>query len=133
MNRLEGEIIKIRTSGSMSLVSIAVKDNIFKTILLETPVSADYLQLRKSVAVLFKETEVVIGKEITLKVSLQNRIEGIIQNLQDGELLTRIVLSTDVGELIAIITRDAVDYLNLQEGERVTAMIKTNEIMLSAL
>lgn len=131
MNRFEGEIVQVQSDESISLVSIAVDDIIFKTVLLETPESATYLQSGKKVTVLFKETEVIIGKGNNLNVSIQNRIQGEIHEIREGLLLSRLTLRTKIGELNAVITTDSVRKLALKQSDVVTAMIKTNEIMIS--
>ena len=80
---------------------------------------------------IFKESEVFIGKGIDHQISLQNKLVGTITTIAKGELLSKLVLDTTVGTITSIITANAVDQLQLIEGETVTAMIKTSEMMLS--
>jgi len=131
MNTLKGEIISIKVNGNLSLVTINVSDIIFKTIVIETPGTASYLKTGNKINVIFKETEVVIGKGLEHFVSLQNRLTGNIIGIENGALLSKLTIDTPVGNIVAIITLDAVVQLKLQLGEIITAMIKTNEIMLS--
>lgn len=132
MNSFAGTIKSINVSGSMSIAEMAMGDDILlKTIVLETPETATYLQQGAKVNVLFKETEVVIGLAAGLKVSLQNRIPGIITTIEQGSLISKIYIDTDLGELVSIISSDSVQRLRLIKGASVVAMIKLNEIMLS--
>ncbi|HEY8661558.1 MAG TPA: TOBE domain-containing protein [Hanamia sp.] len=131
MNTLKGEIISIKVNGNLSLVTINVSDIIFKTIVIENPDTASYLKTGNKINVIFKETEVVIGKGLEHFVSLQNRLTGNIIEIENGALLSKLTIDTPVGNIVAIITLDAVVQLKLQVGEIITAMIKTNEIMLS--
>lgn len=131
MNILKGEITSIKTNGSLSQVTILIKDVFFTTIVIETSSTASYLRLGNPIKVIFKETEVVIGKKTTDAISIQNRTIGEILEIEKGELLSKLILDTTVGRLIAIITSDALEQLQLQAGKKVTAMIKTTEIMLS--
>jgi molybdate transport system regulatory protein len=45
--------------------------------------------------------------------------------------LSKIVVESSVGNITSIITSNAVEQLQIKVGSQVTAMIKTNEIMLS--
>ncbi len=131
MNTLAGAITSIKVSGNISLITINVNDIIFKTMVIETPVTASWLKIDNKINVIFKESEVVIGKGLEHRVSLQNKVPGRIIEIQKGELMSKITVDTSVGNIVAIISLDAVVQLNLQVGETVSAMIKTNEIMIS--
>lgn len=116
----------------MSIVEVDMGEEIsLKTIVLETPDSASYLQAGQQVDVLFKETEVVIGLDVESKVSLQNRIPGSINSINKGELISKVKIKTPIGELVSIISSNGVKQLGLEEGNQVVAMIKLNEVMLS--
>lgn len=132
MNSLKGHIKEVEVNGSLSLVTIALSDEIFfKAIIIETPETASYLSEGHLVKVLFKETEVVIGRDIKHLISLQNQIRGEIKRIERGLLLSNIIINTPAGDISSIITTNAVDQLSLKEKLTVYAMVKTNEIMLS--
>jgi len=132
MNSLKGHIKEVHFSGSLSLVTVELSDKIlFKAILIETPKTASYLVVGQAVKVLFKETEVIVGKDMKHFISLQNRIRGVIMRIERGVLLCNIHIQTPAGDISSIITTNAVDELQLKEELSVWAMVKTNEIMLS--
>lgn len=131
MNSLKGEIEHIDISGNLSLVGIKVGDCKFKSIVVDTPETVDYLRVGGAVDVLFKETEVIIGIGDNMQISLRNKMISTIISIEKGKLLAKLVLQTNSGEVISIITSNAVDNLNLKEGLQVMAMVKTNEILLS--
>lgn len=131
MNSINGEITAIKTSGSLSKVEVTAGENKFKTIVIDTPETADYLKCGNKVKLLFKETEVAIGTGDLSNISLQNRISGTIHKLEMGDLQAKITLETEIGFIKSIITVDAVQQLNLKGGMSVTALIKTNEVMLT--
>ena len=134
MNRLQGHIVDIEVSGNLSVVTVAIDNNIrLKAIVIETPESAEYLRKERQILLLFKETEVIIGTGKNFQVSVLNRIPGKIINIEKGRLLSRIVLETDGGEITAIIGSHAVDQLRLKMDLDVTAMIKLNEVMLKEI
>ncbi|MDH7447776.1 TOBE domain-containing protein [Aquimarina sp. 2201CG14-23] len=132
MNIFSGHISEIEVNGSLSMVSVQINKHIeLKTIVVETPDTAAYLRKGNSVDILFKETEVIIAKQDNLLISIQNKIEGTIQEIEKGMLLSKLMVSTQIGEVIAILSTEAVDRLLLIEDEKVCVMIQTNEIMIS--
>lgn len=132
MNSLQGHITDIEVSGSLSIVTVRVNsENSMKAIVIETPETAPYLFHGNEVNVLFKETEVVIGLEHNLAVSMQNRIDGTIIRIEKGDLISKIRLDTSAGIIASVISTAAIGQLNLREGLFVTAMVKLTEIMLS--
>ncbi|WP_074405611.1 MULTISPECIES: TOBE domain-containing protein [Aquimarina] len=131
MNVLKGEITSIKTNGSLSLVTVDVGAVFFNTIIIETPDTAPYLKQGNHIKMIFKETEVIVGKGTEHSISIQNKAIGEIINIKKGTLLNTLTIDSTVGHLTAIITSDAADQLQLEIGEKITAMIKTTEIMLS--
>src|SRR5665647_1430963 len=101
MNTLKGEIISIKVNGNLSLVTINVSDIIFKTIVIETPGTASYLKTGNKINVIFKETEVVIGKGLEHFVSLQNRLTGNIIGIENGALLSKLTIDTPMVSLLS--------------------------------
>ena len=134
MNELRGHIKRVEVSGNLSLVGVELQNGqLFKAIVIDTPQSASYLKPETAVAVVFKETEVIIGTGTQFQISLQNQILATIAQLEQGKLLSKLKLETTNGSINAIISSAAVDNLNLTLGQEVTAMIKLNEVMLRAL
>ncbi len=131
MNILKGKIEKLTVSGSLTLIGIEVNNIGMSAIVIDTSETAPYLKLGNTITVVFKETEVIIGKGNTDNISLRNKFKGIIDILECKELLSKLTINTSVGKISSIITTNAVNQLNLKVGSEVTAMIKTNEIMLS--
>jgi molybdate transport system regulatory protein len=131
MNILNGIIEEITVNGELSLAGVRVGDTKFTVIIIDTPETVSYLRIGNPVHVIFKETEVIIGKGTGHQISLRNKLEGRIHKIESGQLLSRIIVETPAGKITSIITTNAVNHLQLTEGSEVTAMIKTNEIMIS--
>ncbi|WP_297761387.1 TOBE domain-containing protein [uncultured Muriicola sp.] len=134
MNRLEGHIEHLEVSGDLSLVTVLLSGDLrIKAIVIDTPKSAPYLEKNKNVAILFKETEVVIGNHSDHKVSLQNKMLGPLKSLEQGQLLSCLTIQTEAGQIRSTISTAAVLALKLKPGMRIMAMVKLNEVMLSPL
>ena len=132
MNKFQGNIADIETSGNLSIVSVAITDDILlKAIVFDTPATADYLILNGSIFVLFKETEVVMAIGEEHNISLQNRIPGTIRSIETGKLISKVTLDSEAGVVASIISSNAVSQLGLEAGKQAIAMIKLNEVMLS--
>ena len=131
MNILKGEIESVSVKNSLSLVKIRSSNIPLSVIVIDTPESAPYLKAGNMVKVIFKETEVIIGKNTSHEISLQNKLTGKITSIDSGELLSKLNINTNAGKVISVITSNAVKQLELEVGSMVTAMIKTNEMMLS--
>ena len=131
MNILKGKIEEINVNGDLSIVKIIVGKIRFSTIVIDTPETASFLQLNNSVKVIFKETEVIIGVGDMSGISLRNKLIGKVISIESDKLLSKLIIDTEVGEITSIITSNAVNQLKIKIGLDVTAMIKTNELMLS--
>ncbi len=131
MNALTGEITTIEVNGNLSLVGIKVGDCHFKSIIVETPDTLPYLTVGNCIKVLFKETEVILGQGQDLQISLRNKMPAEVLAIEKGRLLAKLKLATNAGDIISIITSNAVEQLQLAVGSRVMAMVKTNEILLA--
>ena len=132
MNSFTGHIVSIEESEKMSLVTVSIVDDLrMKAIILETSATASYLKLDNPIRVLFKETEVVIGTAKPHQISLQNRIPGTVSLIEKSGLLSKITVQSNAGDIVSIISTQAIMDLNIQEGSSVVAMIKLNEVMLS--
>ncbi|MEO1263323.1 MAG: TOBE domain-containing protein [Bacteroidota bacterium] len=131
MNILKGIVKSVEVNGSLSLVRTEIAEITLTAIVVDTPETAPYLKEGHLVKVIFKETEVIIGKGTQHQISLRNKLPGRIIKIETDNLLSKVVVETAVGKIASIITSNAVKNLPLQPGEEVTAMIKTNEMMLS--
>lgn len=132
MNKLNGHITQIESSDHMSIVEIDVDGDIFSSIVLETPSTAAYLKLGSPVTMLFKETEVSIGKNLSGLISLRNRFKGVIKRIEKSDILAKVVIDYKGKEIISVITSRSVKKLGLIDGDAVEWLVKTNEVSLWA-
>jgi molybdopterin-binding protein len=66
-----------------------------------------------------------------MKISARNVFEGKIENVEVGAVMANIHIKIESPELItAIITKESVEKLNLKEGDTVSAIIKSTNIMV---
>ncbi|MBZ4035415.1 TOBE domain-containing protein [Flavobacterium sp. 17A] len=134
MNVLNGIITEIRSNEGISLVKVKSNTFTFSSIVLDTPETVNYLVKDNVVQIIFKETEVIIAKDLNLAISIQNQIPCRIASLKKGIILSQInlVIQDSDQSIQSIITTNACEQLDLKENDKVLALIKTNEVSLSA-
>ena len=130
MNRLTGTIIAIESNDHLSLVDVIAGQDTYTAMLLETPRSAPHLKVGNTVAILFKETEVSLAKDLAGQISLRNRVRGTVRQIRRGDILCEVVLDRNGQTLTSIITTRAATRLALQIGDEVEALVKANEVSL---
>ncbi len=130
MNRLEGTIQVIETVGNLSVITVETSNNVLTAVVLENSTDHAYLKPGNRIMALFKETEVSIAKGLSGELSIRNRFSGPVAWVEPGKILTKVGIH--FGDLIlqSVITTWSCQQLNLQPGDSVTALVKSNEIML---
>lgn len=130
MNRLTGIIKSITTEKAISLVTVSAAGETFSALVIDTPQTAAYLKPNQEINMVFKETEMAIGKNLSGGLSLRNRFAATIQEITAGQVLSRIILDFKGHLLCAIITTQSVTELHLAVGDSVVGLVKTNEVSL---
>ncbi len=130
MNKLHGKISKLTTSGNMTLVDVDVRGTRMTAITIGVPEKVGYLRISNNIELVFNESEVSIGKLVQGEISLRNQLDCSIERLVIGQIFTQVMLSFDRFRLTSLITTRSAEILNLKAGDRVTAFIKTTEVML---
>ena len=133
MNKLTGKIILIVSSPHMSMVDVDVDGDVFSSIVLETPATGSYLKEGVEITLLFKETEVSIGKNLSGMISLRNRFKARVKGVEKSDILSKISLEYRSKKIVSIISTRSVDKLGLMAGDEVEWLVKTNEVSLCSL
>ena len=131
MNIFSGNIEAINVNGELSIVTIKVDSISFTAIVIDTPKTASYLVVGNPIKVVFKETEVIIGIGSVDGISLRNKLFGRVISIESDNLLSKLVIQTDIGNVTSIITANSVKRLKIEIGTEVCGMVKTNELLLS--
>jgi molybdopterin-binding protein len=131
MNQLQGTITAIESAGDISLVTILSAGESFSSLVLDTPATAAWLQVEKEIVMVFKETEMAIGKGLSGGLSLRNRFPAIVRKIDTGRILCCVELDFKGHMLQAVITARSVAELQLVRGDAVVGLVKTNEISLT--
>ncbi len=130
MNKLTGKISRIQQSGAILLVDVDVDGHGFSAMLIESASQPEWLKTGNTIELVFKETEVSLAKNLSGIISMRNRMKCVVQQIDRGELLSKISLKFQKHDVISAITTRSVDTLQLAIGDEVEALVKANEVSL---
>ena len=66
-----------------------------------------------------------------MKLSARNRLTGTVKSINRGEAIANVVLDVGGQRVVASITAEAVDELQLTDGSPATAIIKASDVMIA--
>jgi len=102
---------------------------------------AKLTELGKSLLSEYKRVESYVGEvlydeeyweAVGLKISARNRLKGRVASVEKGEVTAKIRIEiTAPTTITAIISREAVEELNIKTGDEVEAVIKATEVMVA--
>ena len=65
-----------------------------------------------------------------MEISARNQLAGTVQAIKTGAVMAEIIVNVEAGSIAAVITDSSREHLNLQEGDKVTVVIKATEVMI---
>jgi len=132
MNRLIGKIAAIETCGSVTLVDVEVGSKRYSATILGNGEATSNWEVGASAALLFKETEVALAKNLTGMISLRNRFRGVVSALESGKVLTKVSFDADAATITSIITTRSAQAMHIALGDVVEGLVKANEMTLTS-
>jgi len=67
-----------------------------------------------------------------LKISARNRLKGVVKGLEKGDIIAKVKLEVKAPATVtALISREAVEDLDIKVGDSVEAVIKATEVMIA--
>ena len=127
MSQLVATIKKINSVDNLNIVEFDFNGLTLKMMSLDLN---DDVQVGKKVKLSVKPTNISIAKNLIGEISLSNQIVATIQSLENGQLLTSVILKINDTLLESIITVDSSKRMNLQIGEVVTILIKASNLSI---
>jgi molybdopterin-binding protein len=126
MNTLSATITTITTSEHLSILTVAVGDDLFHLLLAEASNAEDLVGT--SVTLAFKETEVILTKEsINTTANIQR---ATVQKIEQGTVLSQITLLYHETIITALVPTLTFDTLEINEANKVYWMVQPSEISL---
>lgn len=132
-NQLDATVLAVSRGEAMAAVKARLASGQELTAAI-TRESADDLQLiaGQPVTMLVKSTDVALATGAVGDLSIRNQLPGRITSLTGGAAMTTLKVAVDGGgALTAVVTNDAVNDLDLSEGDEVFALVKATEVSVA--
>ncbi len=65
-----------------------------------------------------------------MELSTRNQLAGKVTNVKLGTIMSEITVDIGGQTVVAAITRESAEHLELAEGDNVTVLVKATEVML---
>ena len=65
-----------------------------------------------------------------MRLSARNQLNGIVKDVKSGAVMAEITVNVDPGTVTAAITDSSRERLGLKEGDQVSVVIKSTEVMI---
>ncbi len=127
MNRIPAKVIGIESSENLQRLSLSSGKRVFTVITLEP---AEEYTVGSHAEIRFKPAHVALAKEMSGEVSIANRLESIVLEMQKGRILVDMLLESFPDRFYALTTVEAVERMGLAPGDKITALIKASDLYL---
>ena len=138
MNNLAEHALVIRSTGGKNGGGTAITDYGRKVVALYRALEAEYqAALERMAATMgdeqagdFKQFRQLL-KRMSMKTSARNQFAGTIIGLHEGDVDFEVRLRLDAeNELVAVITRESAENLDLRIGMEINALVKSSSVLL---
>lgn len=65
-----------------------------------------------------------------MKISGRNKMQGTVKAVVKGMVMAKVVMDYKGDELVAAITADSLEAMELKPGDMVTALVKATDVMV---
>lgn len=121
------KVSSIKSLKSLNIVEFQFNSVIFKMVSLE--LNKDIV-VGKSVELLVKPTNVIISKKFIENISISNQTSAKIVEINNGEILSNILLKIENIYLESIITTKCATKLNIKKDDIVNILIKASDLSI---
>lgn len=132
MNRLPGTLLTVDHEAGITLLAVDALGHTFTAALFGPATALPPWQPGARVTLLFKESEVALGKDLHGLLSLRNRHPAMVREVISSRLLTRVVMDFQGARVDSVITTASALRLHLTPGDRVEWLVKANEMGVEA-
>ena len=127
MSQIIATIKNIRNVDSLNIVEFGFFNHTLKMVSLNLNKE---ITLNKKVELSIKPTNILIAKNLQGEISISNQLKAKIVKVENGELLSSILLKVEDTILESIITVDSSKNMNLVKDEEVLILIKASDLFI---
>jgi molybdopterin-binding protein len=66
-----------------------------------------------------------------MRLSARNKLPGIVESIKVDGLQAKVDVRVGDNHIVAVVTAEAIDELDLKVGDQVTAVVKSSSVMLA--
>ena len=66
-----------------------------------------------------------------MQISARNQLNGTVRSVKSGAVMADVTVSVEAGLVAAAITDSSRERMSLQEGDKVSVIIKATEVMIA--
>jgi len=127
VSKINATISAIESEGIINIITFSTQKTTLKMISLELN---EKVVVGQDVILITKATSVALAKDLVGELSYSNQIPCTIESIDQGKILTTLLLKSDF-LLESIITTASLTRMKLQMGDKVTALIKSSDLSIS--
>jgi molybdate transport system regulatory protein len=127
MNRLRALVTHIAGEQNLHIISFDYEGVSLKMMGLDLPKG---LHVNTHVILGIKPSHVAIAKNLSGELSYSNQLHARIKSIENGKLLSSVVLHVKGSEVQSFITLSSSTRMNLCVGDEVTLLIKASELFV---
>lgn len=127
MSQIIATIKNIRNVDSLNIVEFGFFNHTLKMVSLNL---SKQISINKKVQLSIKPTNILIAKNLQGEISISNQLKAKIVKVENGELLSSILLKVEDTILESIITVDSSKNMNLVKDEEVLILIKASDLFI---
>jgi len=65
-----------------------------------------------------------------MQLSARNQLKGTVKSVKTGSIMAEVVVDVGGNEIVSEITKSSVERLGLKQGDAVTVIVKSTEVMI---
>ncbi len=132
-NVLEGKVHSVTLGAVNAEVTLALEGGEqIVSVITNNSVESLGLETGEPAFAIIKANEVIVGRGVEgSKLSARNVLAGEVTNVLDGAVNSEVAIRLAGGtEVVASITKGSVERLELQPGDRVSAIVKASNVLI---
>ncbi len=129
-SKVSGTITKVVKGHIHANVQILWKSIPLSVVITTASCEDMHLSEGDSITVLIKGTDVMLAKSLSGMISARNRVSGIVKQIIEGDVVSKVFVESQGEMLHAVITNTSLREMDIREGNEITAIVKSTELIL---
>jgi len=127
MNQILAKVVTIVPGEVVSYIQMQ-SDSVSLRVMKST--LPTWLSVGDTVQCNFQEASVCVSKECTGRVSIENKIPGVLKEVRSNDFLCELSFDTAVGKIVSLIPFKSYEEMGLEEGCEATMLIRGVDVRL---